>query len=103
MPPGLVWLVDLEGRVLARFLAPTQEELEGDPYISELAFSPDGKMIAAQIGYIVSRLSVIQVDSGAVQDLPLGDRGFGEIAFSQDGEYLVAAAYDGIYRWRIGR
>jgi hypothetical protein len=103
MPPGLVWLVDLEGRVLARFLTPTQEELGGDPYISELAFSPDGKMIAAQIGYIVSRLSVIQVDSGAVQDLPLGDRGFGEIAFSQDGEYLVAAAYDGIYRWRIGR
>lgn len=103
MPPGLVWLVNLKGQVLARFLPPTQEELEDEPYVSKLVYSPDGQRIAAQIGYVASRLSVIEVGSGRVWTLPFGNRGFRDIAFSTDGAYLVAIATDGIYRWRMGR
>lgn len=101
--PGLVWLVDLEGQVLARTLPPTREELEHEPFVSILRYSHDGKRLVAEICCFPSRLSMIDVRSGRVRNLPLGGRGYRDAAFSPDGRYLVATGYDGIYMWRLAR
>jgi hypothetical protein len=101
--PGLIWRVDLEGKVLARLLPPTRRELRHEPFVSILRYSPDGNRLAAEICCFPSRLSVVDIDSGRVRSLPLGGQGYGDAAFSPDGQYLVATRYDGIYLWRIGR
>lgn len=101
--PGLVWRVDLGGNVLARLLPPTAAELAHEPFVSILRYSPDGKRLVAEICCFPSRLSVVDIDSGRVRNLPLGGRGYRDAAFSPDGRYLVATGYDGIYLWRIGR
>ena len=101
--PGLVWRVDLEGKVLARLLPPTSAELRHEPFVSILAYAPDGKRLAAEVSGPPGRLAVIDVDSGRVRDLPLGDRGFTEAVFSSDGRYLVATGGGGIYMWRLRR
>ncbi|RLE30373.1 hypothetical protein DRJ54_02820, partial [Candidatus Acetothermia bacterium] len=101
--PGLIWRVDIEGNVLAQLLPPTWEELGHEPFVSILRYSPDGKRLVAEICCFPSRLSVVDVDSGRVRNLPLGGRGYRDAVFSPDGQYLVATRYDGIYLWRIGR
>ncbi len=98
--PGLVWRVDLEGKVLARFLPPTPEELRHDPDVWILAHDPSGRRLLAGICCRPRRLVVIDMDSGRVRDLPLGGLGFDDAFFSPDGHYLVATKPDGIYIWK---
>ena len=99
--PGLVWRVDLEGRVLARLLPPTPAKLGNDLFVSILAYAPDGKRLAAEVSGHPGRLAVIDVASGRVRDLPRGNLGFNGAVFSSDGRYLVATKYDAIYVWKL--
>lgn len=101
--PGLIWRVDMEGNVLAQLLPPTWEELGHEPFVSILRYSPDGERLVAEICCFPSRLSVVDLDSGRVRNLPLGGRGYRDATFSPGGRYLAATRYDGIYLWRIGR
>jgi len=101
--PGLIWRVNLEGEVTARLLPPTAEELKDGPFVSRLQYSPDGRRLVADIRCLPSRLSLIEVDSGRVQNLPYGGQGYTDLAFSPDGNRLLAAKSDGLYVWRLGK
>ena len=101
--PGLVWQVNLEGEVRGRYLTPTPGELRQEPFISILRYAPDGKRLVSEVCCFPSRLTVIDLGSGRVRNLPLGNRGFDDAAFSPDDRYLVATRFDGIYLWKVGR
>jgi WD40 repeat protein len=79
---NLLWSCDLEGKELARWRIPTH-----------IAFSPDGRTLAA--GHGNSSLVLHDADTGAVRATA---RGHDDVvlctAFSRDGRYLVSGSVD---------
>jgi WD40 repeat protein len=75
----------------------------GGQYVSDPVFSPDGKFVAAGI-YGTGTAFLIDAGTGkvAAQKLISGI-GCGSVAFSPNGQYLIAPSTGGLVRWPYDR
>jgi WD40 repeat protein len=74
------------GKELRQFAGP-------EVFARTLAFSPDGKLLAA--GRLDGRIRLWRVDTGTLlRDLPAHDRAVTALAFSPDGRLLASGARD---------
>jgi WD40 repeat protein len=95
--PEILWGEVASGSIVERWAVPTSSEGNNSISITSLAFSPDGKLLAAGAG---SNVLIYAVQSGALV-FNTANRAH-EVMFSHDGTFLVTTG-DGVYTrvWRI--
>jgi WD40 repeat protein len=72
-------------------------------YVSEPAFSPEGKSVAVGI-YGTGTVFLIDVVSGKILDhQQVSDIGCGSVAFSPDGSFLITPSTGGLIKWPYDR
>lgn len=74
-------------------------QFEWRNYVSDPAFSPDGRLVAAGI-YGSGTVWLVDVGSGKILDQKkVSDLGCGSVAFSPDGQYLITPSTGGLIKW----
>jgi WD40 repeat protein len=71
----------------------------GYQFVSEPAFSPDGRLVAVGI-YGTGTVWLIDVQTGKILDHhKVSDQGCGSVAFSPDGRFLITPSTGGLITW----
>jgi WD40 repeat protein len=107
-PPAQFVTVDPSGRYAATGFGPpaiwdlndgTHREIEGIDSTAEVAFSPDGSLLAVPVGATVR---LYDTAAGQLRLALGGGRGpIGRVAFSGDGSMLAAHGVDEAYVWTL--
>lgn len=96
---GVLQIWDVQHRTMLQSLAPAG----GYQFVSEPAFSPDGRLVAVGI-YGTGTVWLIDVTNGKVLDhKKVSDLGCGSVAFSPDGRYLITPSTGGLITWPYDR
>lgn len=92
---GVLQIWDVQHQTKLQSLAPAG----GYQYVSEPAFSPDGRLVAVGV-YGTGTVWLIDVGNGKVLDhKKVSDLGCGSAAFSPNGRYLITPSTGGLITW----